>query len=100
MPAYDFIKDPNSILDYTLDYADVDEGPWLDRDNNEEISTSTWIVPDGITKVTDSKTATTTTIWLSGGTDRVFYEVVNRIVTDSVPARTVDRTLTIWVKER
>lgn len=77
-----FEKDPNAVLDYTFDWS-----AWLGDDT---ISTSTWIVPAGITKASSSNTATTTTIWLSGGRQTAKYLVTNRIVTAN--GRTEDRT--------
>lgn len=68
-----YLKDPNAVLDYVLDWTDFLQG--------DTISTSTWTVPSGITKTTDSKTATTTTVWLSSGTAGQVYTVTNRIVT-------------------
>lgn len=85
-----FWKDPNAILDYGI--------PWLDWLGTDTISTSTWIVPSGITKVTDSKTNTTTTIWLSGGTVSQEYALTNRIVTNG--GRTQDQTIYVTIEER
>lgn len=76
-------KDPNAVLDYTLDWS-----LWLHGDT---ISTSTWTVPGGITKVLDTKTSTTTTIWMSSGTLATSYSVVNKIVTAN--GRTEERTI-------
>lgn len=78
-----FPKDPNAVLDYTLDWS-----LWL---NGDTISTSTWTVPGGITKVLDTKTATSTTVWMSVGTLATSYSVVNKIVT--VNGRTEERTI-------
>jgi hypothetical protein len=91
-PIATFEKDPNAVLDYVIDWGDE----WLEA--GDEISTSTWTVPTGITKDSDDKTATITTIWLSGGTDGVTYDIVNRIVTTG--GRIDDRTITIKVRER
>ena len=85
-----FIKDPQSILDYTVDWA-----TWLVSDT---ISTSTWTVPTGLTKVIDSKTTTTATVWLSGGTVGQIHEVTNEIVTAG--GRTDDRTIIIAVQQK
>ncbi len=85
-----FLKDPDAVLDYQIDWED-----WLDGDT---ISSSSWTVADGITEVTDTNTTTTATIWLSGGTDGASYNVVNRIVTAG--GRTEDRTITIVCQER
>jgi hypothetical protein len=68
-----YTKDPNAKLDYRIDWS-----AWLETDT---IVTSTWAVPDGLTKVSDSHTTTTSTVWLSGGTLEASYTVVNHIVT-------------------
>lgn len=78
-----FPKDPNAVLDYTLDWA-----LWL---NGDTISTSTWTVPAGITNVLATKTTTATTIWISAGTLATSYSVVNKIVTTN--GRTEERTI-------
>ncbi len=83
-----FEKDPDAILDYQINWA-----TWLVTDT---ISTSTWTVPTGITKVTDTNTTTTTTIWLSGGTADADYRLINRIATAN--GRTEERS--IWIKVR
>jgi len=85
-----FTKDPDAILDYQIDWS-----AWLGTDT---INTSTWIMPTGITKVSDNKTTTTATVWLSGGTSGTLYRVTNRILT--VGNRTDDRSLEIFVEQR
>lgn len=85
-----FLKDPNSVLDYVVNWAS-----WLDTDT---ISTSTWTVPTGITKASDTNTTTTATIWLSGGTAGTSYDIANKIVTAA--GRTEERTITIVVDNR
>ena len=85
-----FSKDPSAVLDYVIDWSD-----WLDGDT---ISTSTWTVPSGITKDSDTKTTTATTIWLSGGTVGTKYAVVNHIVTAG--GREDDRTIYINVESK
>ena len=85
-------KDPNSVLDYVLDWGTF----WLEA--GDTISASTWTVPAGITKDSDLNTNTTTTIWVSGGTAGEDYNLLNRVVTAG--GRTVDRTLRIRVRER
>lgn len=82
-------KDPDEVKDYSVDWeARLDEG--------DTILTSTWIVPDGITKDSDSNTTTTATIWLSGGTLGTTYSLVNRITTAG--GRTLDQTCKLKVK--
>lgn len=85
-----FVKDPDAVLDYQADWA-----TWLGEDT---ISSSTWIVPDGITKDSDTNTTTSATVWLSGGTAGSNYSITNRIVTDG--GRTDDRTIKIQVREK
>jgi len=83
-------KDPNAVLDYGFDWT-----AWLDGDT---ISASSWAVSTGITKDSDSKTTTTTTIWLSGGTNGRNYEATNSIQTAA--GRKTDRTMLIKVREQ
>ena len=85
-----FIKDPDAVLDFTVDWSD-----WLDSDT---IASVTWVVPTGITKDSDTKTTTTATIWLSGGTVGTNYSIVCRITTAG--GRTDDRTFVVKCKDR
>jgi len=85
-----FTKDPDSTLDYKIDWS-----AWLGSDT---INTSTWTVPSGITKVSDTHDDTSTTIWLSGGTVGTWYQLTNRITTAN--GRTVERSIWIKVVER
>ena len=86
-----YIKDPQSVLDYGFKWSD-----WLDTDDT--VSTSTWNVPTGINEDSDSKTDTTTTIWLSGGTVGKKYKVTNRVVTTD--GRTDERSFYIKVQSK
>lgn len=85
----EFTKDPDAKLDYKIDWTD-----WLEP-YSDTISTSTWTVPSGLTKISDTNTSYTTTIWLSSGLEDGVYEVVNHIVTAA--GREDDRTLLIRV---
>jgi uncharacterized RDD family membrane protein YckC len=85
-----FVKDPNDILDYQIDWS-----AWLGVDT---IVTSTWFVPAGITKNSDSKTTGVTLIWLSGGTSGTTYTLPNRITTGA--GRTVNLSIYITVREK
>lgn len=89
--ADDYTKDPDAVLDWVFDWT-----PWLGA--SETISTSTFILTPGITKNSDTKTASTTTIWLSGGSAGKPYRITNRIVTNQ--GRTDDRSITIRVTDR
>ena len=85
-----FTKDPDAHLNYTIDWSE-----WLVTDT---ISTSTWTVPTGITKDSDTNSTTTTTIKLSGGTVGEKYEIVNHVVTAA--ALEDDRTIVITIREK
>ena len=69
------LKESAEVLDYTFDWA----SQYLVT--GDTLSTSTWLVPTGITKNSDTFTTGTTTIWLSGGTDGVSYTITNTVTT-------------------
>lgn len=85
-----YIKDPDSRLDYEVDWS-----AWLGGDT---ITTTAWTVPDGITKESDSHTDTAATIWLSGGTVNQTYAVTCEITTTA--GRTDDRTIRLTIRDR
>lgn len=86
-------KDPDSVLDFGRDWA---AAGWLS--DGEQITSSTWIVPAGLTKDSESNTATVAIVWLSGGVAGETYTVTNRISTNQ--GRTDDRSLTVYVTQR
>jgi hypothetical protein len=88
---FNAIKDPNAVLDYKFDWSS-----WLAT--SETISTSTWTVPAGLTKQSDTHDTTSTTIWLTSGTAATSYTVVNEIVTNQ--GRTEDRSLLLFLEDR
>jgi len=90
-------KDPNEVLDYLINWAGTEEKPGR-LVEGDAIASSTWIVPSGITKDSDTFDDETTTIWLSGGTLGETYELTNRIVTDGL--RTMDQTMKIKIKAK
>lgn len=81
-------KDPDEVLDYAID--------WAPRLNGDTIATSQWMVPEGITAGDELSTASTATIWLSGGTDKTGYILTNRITTAG--GRTMDYSVRLLVK--
>jgi hypothetical protein len=82
-------KDPSSVEDFGLEWG-LAEG--------DTLTSSTWTVPAGITRNSDSFQASgQTTIWLSGGTDGAVYRLVNRITTSQ--GRTDERTLRVLVRD-
>lgn len=66
-------KHPTATLDYSVDWT-----PWLGTDT---IAQSTWVASTGITKASDGLVGAKATVWLSGGTDKASYTVVNTVVT-------------------
>lgn len=85
-------KDDNEVKDWTLDWS-------KELATGDTIASSTWSAPAGLTVVTDTKTTTTTTVWLSGGTVGQRYIVVNTITTASSPARVEERAIEVLVTE-
>ena len=87
-----FVKDPQAILDYSLDW-----GPWLDGDT---IATSNWVVesPLVIESASEVFTATTTTLFISGGDAGQSYSITNTITTAA--GRTDERTLDLRIRNR
>jgi hypothetical protein len=83
-------KDPDEVLDYRIDWSGALSG--------DVISTSTWVVPSGIVRDSDTHDDTTATIWLSGGSANSRYIFTNRIVTDG--GRTFDQSVTLEVRHK
>lgn len=87
-----FELDPQATLDYTIN--------WADEVGSNQILTSVWTVPSGLTEVRSSQTDDTTTIFLTGGSLWEVYKVVNRITYGTGNnARTVERVLGIICTE-
>lgn len=84
-----FTKDPADTLDYQID--------WSDFVALLTISTSSWVVPSGITDVTDSHTSTAAIIRLSGGTAGTDYECVNQVTLSN--GQISERSIKIRVRE-
>jgi len=89
---YTEAKDPDAVLDYTIDW---DDNVLV---TGETISTSTWTVPTGITKDSDTKTNGTATITLSGGTAGEEYILTNKIVTSA--SRTYEKSIIVPVLQQ
>jgi hypothetical protein len=109
------LKDPSDVRTYYIVWASRDatnDGSSSDLGElqSETISTSTWIVPTGITKDSDAiagaitlrsvtyDASNITSITLSSGTAGVDYDLVNQIVTSG--SRTIERTITILCRDR
>jgi hypothetical protein len=89
-------KDPDEVVDYSLDWGGTSIKPG--RSYGDVIMSSTWTVPVGLVKNSDSFTATSTTIWLSSGTEGTTYKLNNRVVTSG--GRTWDQTVKLKIKTK
>jgi hypothetical protein len=85
------VKDPQAVLDYTVDWTD-----WLVT--GDTITSHTVTVPAGITEDSSTDTDTAVTAWISGGTAGTRYDVVYHITTTA--GRQDDRTITLTVQNR
>jgi hypothetical protein len=83
-------KDPDEVGDFTID--------WSGRLSGDLISTSTWTVPAGLTKGSDSHDRTSTTVWLSSGVLGARYQILNRI--ETLGGRQMDQTVLLKIKSR
>ncbi len=81
-------KDPDAVLDYTLDWSRELVG-------GDTIIAAVFTPDTGITIDSDSFTDSTTTVWLSGGEDGTTYEVSVHITTAA--GRQDDRVIEIAV---
>lgn len=91
-----FVKDPDALLDWRFDWS-----AWLG--SGEQIASHTVIAPVGITVVATSRTASTVTVWLSGGTVGRHYQVTCRVTSNQGPAglgRVDDRSFAITASHR
>jgi hypothetical protein len=86
-----WLKDPSAIIPYTIDWT-----KWLI--GSDTISTSSWTVPSGITKDSDTHDTKTCTIKLSGGTAGQEYTITNKVVTTG--GITDERSFTITIEDR
>ena len=85
----EFRQDPDAVLDYTIDWTG-----WLR--GGDAIVTSTCTVALGLTKVSETHTDTTASVFVSGGTEGASYDITNHITT--AQGRADDRTITITIE--
>ena len=92
MSTFRIIKDPEAVLDYTIDWSDAISG--------DVITTSNWTANNGL--VVDSSSiaspATSTTVWVSSGTLHTYAELQNKITTAG--GRTLVRTVAVQLQKR
>lgn len=86
----DFEQDPDSTVDYPFAWAPDLEG--------DTIVTSLFLLPDGMTQVSASQTATTTVVFLSNAIPRRICRCTNRITT--VGGRSMDKTIRILGRQQ
>lgn len=77
------------VIDHEVD--------WSDDLGSDTISTSTFTVPAGLTKDSESNTTTTATVWLSGGADGDRYLITNEVVTAG--GRTLRKSFEVLVAD-
>ena len=87
-----FKKDPNAVLDYTFDW-----GPYL-LPIADTIVTATWVHSAALTKVSQSNTTTTATVFVSGGVEGTSETLTCRITTAG--GRTDDRSVILKITPR
>ena len=89
------LKDPNAVLDYTLDWSE-----WLEPLTDTIASVN--VAVSGVTLDHTTNNGTSVTIWISGGTVGTRGEARVRITTVGTGARprTDDRTVYFKIKER
>ena len=91
------VKDPQSTLDYSVDWSD-----WLV--GADSISTSTWVLGTftgdtaPIVKTAENTANGIATIYLRGGTAGKIYRITNRIVTSS--GLTDERYFRLVIKDK
>lgn len=87
-------KDPEARLDYSFDWSD-----WLQAG---ELIASHTVSVDVVTKDSDTRSGAIVTAWVSGGTAAAgeVASITCQITTDSVPARTEQRTVYLKIRER
>jgi hypothetical protein len=86
-----FVKDPEAVLDYTLDWT-----AWLP--SGDRIVALTASPETGIVVDSSNFTDTDTTVWVSGGTAGSSYDVTFHITTDG--GREDDRSITLKITEK
>lgn len=84
-----FVKDPNSTIDFAVDWAE-----WLS--SADTVSSSSWEV-SGLTVSSSSVTNNVTRAFLTGGIAGVDYLITNRVTTQG--GRIEDRSILVQVRQ-
>ncbi len=97
--AEEKLKGPDEILDWDVDFTDFLTGAESVASATIEITPSGELA-EGTGSFVTVVSSPTVKVWLSGGNVRADYDVKCKGVSDSTPARTFERTLTVRVEER
>lgn len=84
-----FVKDPEAVLDYYMNWT-----VWLAGDT---ISTSTWIATGSVTIRDPGLSGDVASIWVEGGTAGELIDLTNHIVTAA--GREDERTLRLILQD-
>lgn len=90
--AVTFKKSPNATLDYTVDW-----GPYLDP-LGDTIASVVWTLSSPLVKVSETNTASTATVFVSGGVEGANETLTCRITTTG--GRTDDRIINLKIVSR
>ncbi|GAC1700111.1 MAG: hypothetical protein NVS9B4_00890 [Candidatus Acidiferrum sp.] len=88
-----FKKSPTAVKDFVVDWS-----LWLPQ--GETIQTSKWILDPELSlgPTAATKTGTTATVWLAGGTLNQTHRAINRITTN-VTATSEDQSIFIFITQ-
>lgn len=79
-------KDPGDNIDYVADWTRF-------LDDGETLSSSSWIVQEGISVSSTHLNSPFATVWLRGGDAGVTYRITNRVITSG--GRTAERSMNV-----
>lgn len=89
LPRHDVA--PGAILDFHQDWS-----AWL---GGAPLQSMTWVVPSGLTVVTQSEEDGVMTVWLSGFVEGKTYEIQGTPATDTTPQRKTSRYFLLTCKK-
>lgn len=91
--ADEYLHDPDSVLDYSVDWA-----VWL-RDG-ETVDDATWAIPDGLVEATQGHAVNgaVATVWIRGGVLGKNYTVTCHVVTSE--GREDDHSITLKCRQK
>jgi len=87
-------KAPNEELDYQIDWS---QRLLIGRDR-DTIDASVWTIPSGLVLENNSRTVSTTTAWISGGTLGETYALINKVTT--VGGRIMEQTVMLSISAK